>query len=1359
MLTSEIQSPSIQPDFVYRFPIEPLPDINLSLPEYLNRSTFLESVHVEMAGQDSRCNFQVTTINSEDWPYSGLRFNVDAVGPLLRLCFSFSLSNCAPGDIVHLRWLARVSASPNEEEASEIRTFLLSSDLSKGGKSILGAGRDERGNTSHTAQEGWSERHVLFQVVDPTIEGFGHLAFGISAPGTLEVAGVVASVCANRPLPASVMAKAQGNTRPQVSILSSCTSLPAIAGAVGTPVLEVPPEFGFVQKAGPRGVEGLAWNASDPASSAPLECLVDGKVVSVFLAESLAPTDEPADTSAARFVHPAPLVLLDGNEHEINIRFSDSGRSLQNCPFRLKIEPSVEGLFRINDAGQLSGWAIDRAFPSESVTIEIFLDGIMLTEVQANLPHGILAGRAYNEGRCAFVVPLPNSIKDGERHTLEARVKGGGTLPGSPITVQARHERYLLQLDPIQSDRRISGWVVDLQAASPITMEVHVDQKLFGAIRADKPRAVKESSDPSVNRRGFSFGIPPYATLVEFRIANATLAAFDIAYAPDGTATALPAAEMMSDKATAESTEQPATEALFDCKAALAKFHATPDKFVDAEWYLAMYPSAETDLASKKVPSAAEHWLQIGARMGYSPNAWFDENWYLLQYPDVREAIDRGDIPAGYIHWLAAGAAEWRKPGPGFDPHAYRQANRSLEKTLLGADAYGAVRHWLAFDRSSKPWLDVDVAAPDEPSPAPTTKASTNMRRKILSQMLTPQRHQADFFVQTDRLVKDLSSVDTAKAEGLRDRLAENEIHILESILSNPVIGEPLVSVIMPTYNRGFLIAEGIQSVIDQAWKNWELIICDDGSTDKTSFVVNEFQDPRIRYLPLEKANGAVARNFGMKFALGDYVAFLDSDNLWHPQFLNLSVGVLQRATTPIAYSGYIDTSMSRARFSDASLKFREFDYQALLSRNYIDLNTIVLKRVVYEQLGGFDEELGRVQDWDLVLKYTRLADPLQLHFFTTFYRRNIAWGQVTDLHAHTDYNAIVRDRALQRLNDGIQSFQATSPARRVISLAAGTDGAFSREMLLLAELLKEAFEVKVLVPDSSAARQFLVQNKLCEGVRIGWLTAGSYGKQLLGHVTGEALLCFDSDSLQLGTTASVAGIKRIDLMRDKELLKIGLHGQPHEAALIVGALQFCDPEAPNDPVEILETFGVSAKNGLFVVLCPFLDRKQWHQAVRAKKALKASVLLVSRSASDGLVVATYENGLERQIQMSEKDLLSCTSKASIVVLSTSGSDASLDAITLGTAAMAAGGSIVVDGGALFSSWLETRCVHQSDMGDAGKVLDHAARILADTAGIAKMTARAKRRFQHMYRWSAMRERVMLALDIILDHDEGRAAR
>ena len=117
---------------------------------------------------------------------------------------------------------------------------------------------------------------------------------------------------------------------------------------------------------------------------------------------------------------------------------------------------------------------------------------------------------------------------------------------------------------------------------------------------------------------------------------------------------------------------------------------------------------------------------------------------------------------------------------------------------------------------------------------------------------------------------------------------------------------DDLVSIIMPSYNTAAYIAHSIESVINQTYSNWELIIIDDCSTDNTEDVVAKFQDPRIRFFKNEKNSGAaVSRNFALRESKGKWIAFLDSDDLWYPTKLSNQIEFMKRNGYDFSYTNY----------------------------------------------------------------------------------------------------------------------------------------------------------------------------------------------------------------------------------------------------------------------------------------------------------------------------------------------------------------------------------------------------------------------------------------------------------------------
>lgn len=117
---------------------------------------------------------------------------------------------------------------------------------------------------------------------------------------------------------------------------------------------------------------------------------------------------------------------------------------------------------------------------------------------------------------------------------------------------------------------------------------------------------------------------------------------------------------------------------------------------------------------------------------------------------------------------------------------------------------------------------------------------------------------------------------------------------------------DELVSIIMPSWNTGRFIAESIQSVINQTYTNWELLIVDDCSTDNTDEVVASFNDERIKYFHNEKNSGAaLTRNKAIREAQGEWIAFLDSDDLWNPKKLEYQIKFMKKNNLVFSYHEY----------------------------------------------------------------------------------------------------------------------------------------------------------------------------------------------------------------------------------------------------------------------------------------------------------------------------------------------------------------------------------------------------------------------------------------------------------------------
>ena len=191
----------------------------------------------------------------------------------------------------------------------------------------------------------------------------------------------------------------------------------------------------------------------------------------------------------------------------------------------------------------------------------------------------------------------------------------------------------------------------------------------------------------------------------------------------------------------------------------------------------------------------------------------------------------------------------------------------------------------------------------------------------------------------------------------------------------------PTVSVIIPTYNRAHLVGQAIRSVLNQTFQDFELIIVDDGSSDDTEAVVKQFNDPRIRYIYQENKGISGARNTGIRSARGRYIAFLDSDDLWLPDLLQLEVPILDAnpdVGLVYAKAQAIDKEGNpMSQISGAPEKYPGETLKSILYGDFVSTITALVRRACFDSVGLFDESLkGRV-DWDMwvrIARYYRFA-------------------------------------------------------------------------------------------------------------------------------------------------------------------------------------------------------------------------------------------------------------------------------------------------------------------------------------------------------------------------------------------------
>ena len=191
-------------------------------------------------------------------------------------------------------------------------------------------------------------------------------------------------------------------------------------------------------------------------------------------------------------------------------------------------------------------------------------------------------------------------------------------------------------------------------------------------------------------------------------------------------------------------------------------------------------------------------------------------------------------------------------------------------------------------------------------------------------------------------------------------------------------MGSPYVSVILPTYNRAHTLLRSIESVLNQTYSNFELIIVDDGSTDNTTEVVKSFNDSRIIYIKKSKNAGpASARNTGINNSRGKYIAFQDSDDEWLKEKLEKQILLLEKSdnNVGVVYSSFykIMSNNNKVLIPKSSIKEKEgWIYKRLLSGNIVGMPVALIKKECFEKCGNFNENLHALEDWELFLRISK---------------------------------------------------------------------------------------------------------------------------------------------------------------------------------------------------------------------------------------------------------------------------------------------------------------------------------------------------------------------------------------------------
>ncbi|MEZ5308597.1 MAG: glycosyltransferase [Pyrinomonadaceae bacterium] len=184
------------------------------------------------------------------------------------------------------------------------------------------------------------------------------------------------------------------------------------------------------------------------------------------------------------------------------------------------------------------------------------------------------------------------------------------------------------------------------------------------------------------------------------------------------------------------------------------------------------------------------------------------------------------------------------------------------------------------------------------------------------------------------------------------------------------------VSVIIPSYNASHFVVAAVESVLAQTHSNIEVIVVDDGSTDSTSGVLEAYLD-RIRYFRKENGGVSLARNFGAEAATGEYLAFLDADDVWLPEKIELQLkAILESDNAKASHTAFFvtDEHLEPVGTTRSDLGGNLIE-DLLFSGNVVGTpSSVVVEKELFLQSKGFDPELSYCADWDMWIKLALLT-------------------------------------------------------------------------------------------------------------------------------------------------------------------------------------------------------------------------------------------------------------------------------------------------------------------------------------------------------------------------------------------------
>ncbi|MEM9543610.1 MAG: glycosyltransferase, partial [Cyanobacteria bacterium P01_E01_bin.42] len=241
----------------------------------------------------------------------------------------------------------------------------------------------------------------------------------------------------------------------------------------------------------------------------------------------------------------------------------------------------------------------------------------------------------------------------------------------------------------------------------------------------------------------------------------------------------------------------------------------------------------------------------------------------------------------------------------------------------------------------------------------------------------------------------------------------------------------PRISVIIPAYNAEKTIAKTIQSVLEQTFEDFEIIVINDGSSDRTLEIVESISDSRIQVYSYPNTGAAISRNRGLSLASGEFIALLDADDLWTTDKLEAQFQALQNhpeAGVAYSWTDYIDESDRYVR-SGLHISVDGNVLQELLVHNFLEngSNPLIRSQIIQE-IGQFDPHLSAGMDWDFYLRLANFCHFVVISRPQILYRISIS-SITTNVRRQEQESLKVIEKAFQQVPNHLKSLKQKSLA------------------------------------------------------------------------------------------------------------------------------------------------------------------------------------------------------------------------------------------------------------------------------------------------------------------------------------------